>query len=92
MVQEIFDFIYDEALKEFEPSKYEIVNKLNFFSITLRVFAELRGEDAYIEIKTITVIFEYRVRSTCYWVFDIPEIEDKKQFVDYLSAELSKLL
>lgn len=31
MVQEIFDFIYDEALKEYEPSKYEIVNKLKFF-------------------------------------------------------------
>lgn len=91
MVQEIFDFIYDEALKEYEPSKYEIVNKLKFFSITLRLFAELRDEDAYIEINTLTVIFKCRSRSTCYWVFDIPEIGCKKQLVEYLSSELNKL-
>ncbi|MCO8066121.1 hypothetical protein NI459_00415 [Acinetobacter schindleri] len=92
MVQEIFDFIYDEAIKEYKPSKYEIVNKLKFFSITLRLFAELRDEDACIEINTLTVIFEYRLKSTSYWVFDIPEIEDKSQFIDWLSFELNKLL
>ncbi|OTG69921.1 hypothetical protein B9T38_14175 [Acinetobacter sp. ANC 4218] len=91
MVQEIFDFIYDEALKEYEPSKYDIVNKLNFFLIALRLFAELRDEDAYIEMNTLTLIFKYRLKSTCYWVFDVPEIEDKKQFIEYLSSELNKL-
>lgn len=91
MVQEIFDFIYDEALKEYEPSTYEIVNKLKFFSIALRLFAELMDEDAFIEINTLTVIFKCRSRSTCYWVFDMPEIGDKKQFVEYLSSELNKL-
>ncbi|MCO8043257.1 hypothetical protein OC498_11685 [Acinetobacter bohemicus] len=92
MVPEIFAFIYDEALKEYEPSKYEIVNKLKFFSITLRSFAELRGEDAYIEINTLTVIFKCRLGSKYYWVFDIPEIDDKEQFIDWLSSELNKLL
>ena len=91
MVQEIFDFIYDEALKEYEPSKCETVNKLKFLLIALRLFAELRDEDACIEINTLTLIFKYRLRSICYWVFDVPEIEDKKQFVEYLSSELNKL-
>lgn len=92
MAQEIFVFIYDEALKEYEPSKYETVNKLNFFSITLRLFAELRNEDAYIEISTLTIKFKYKFGSVCYWVFDIPVIEDKELFVEYMSSELNKLL
>ncbi len=91
MVQEMFDFIYDEVLKEYEPSTYEIVNKLKFFSIALRLFAELMDEDAFIEINTLTVIFKCRSGSTCYWVFDMPEIRNKKQFVEYLSSELNKL-
>jgi len=91
MVQEMFDFIYDEVLKEYEPSTYEIVNKLKFFSIALRLFAELMDEDAFIEINTLTVIFKCRSGSTCYWVFDMPEIRNKKQFVEYLSCELNKL-
>lgn len=91
MVQEMFDFIYDEVLKEYEPSTYEIVNKLMFFSIALRLFAELMDEDAFIEINTLTVIFKCRSGSTCYWVFDMPEIRNKKQFVEYLSSELNKL-
>lgn len=91
MVQEMFDFIYDEVLKEYEPSTYEIVNKLKFFSIALRLFAELMDEDAFIEINTLTAIFKCRSGSTCYWVFDMPEIRNKKQFVEYLSSELNKL-
>lgn len=91
MIQEIFCFIYDEALKEYESSEYHIVNKLKFLTIAFRLFAEIKGEDAYIEIRTLAVIFNFRLDSRAFWVCEIPEIEEeKKLFIEYLSIEMDK--
>ena len=89
MIQEIFCFIYDEALKEYESSEYHIINKLKFLTIALRLFAEIKGEDACIEIRTLAVIFNFRLDSRTFWVCEMPEIEEKLLFIEYLSTEIN---
>ena len=84
MTQETLVLVYDEALKVHGSATHDINGKLKFLAEYLSLYAKLRNEEALIEIKTLTVRFKYRSRSRTYWVFDMPEISNKKLYIEYL--------
>ena len=84
MTQETLVFVYDEALKVHGSAAHEINDKLKFLAEYLSLYAKLRNEEALIEIKALTVLFKYRSKSRTYWVFDMPEIEEKDLYIEYL--------
>lgn len=85
------ELIYAEALKLYRPSKYEAVNKLKFFASILELFAEIRNEDAIIEVKAVNIKFKFRSKNYVFWVFEIPDFKDRKLYLAYMSCQLGKL-
>ena len=85
------ELIYAEALKLYRPSKYETVNKLNFLALILELFAEIQKEHAIVDVKTVNIKFRFRSKNYIFWFFEIPDFEDKKQYLAYMSSHLSKL-
>jgi predicted metalloendopeptidase len=85
------ELIYAEALKLYRPSKYEAVNKLRFLASILELFAEIRDEDAIVEVKAVNVKFKFRCKSYDFSVFTIPDFKDRKLYLAYMSCQLSKL-
>lgn len=86
------ELIFAVALEKFKPSEYEIDNKLKFFALVLKLFVEMRKEEAIIEVKTVNVKFKFRSKSYAFWVFGIPNYEDRNLYLAYLKSQLSKLL
>lgn len=86
------ELIFAVALEQFKPSKYEIDNKLRFFGLILKLFVEMRKEQAIIEVKTVFIKFKFRSKSYTFWVFEIPDYEDRKLYLEYLRSQLTKLI
>lgn len=86
------ELIFAVALEQFKPSKYEIDNKLRFFALVLKLFVEMRKEQAIIEVKTVNVKFKFRSRSYAFWFFEIPDYEYRKLYLEYLRSQLTKLI
>ena len=86
------ELIYAEALKLYRPSKYEAVNKLRFLASILELFAEIRNEDAIVEVKAANIKFKFRSKNYVFWVFEIPDYKDRKSYLAYMNNHLSKLL
>src|SRR5690606_6477618 len=63
MTQETLVFVYDEALKVHGSAAHEINDKLKFLAEYLSLYTKLRNEEAFIEIKALTVLFKYRSKS-----------------------------
>lgn len=84
--------IFAVALEQFKPSKYEIDNKLRFFDLVLKLFVEMLKEQAIIEVKTVFIKFKFRSKSYTFWVFEIPDYEDRKLYLEYLRSQLTKLI
>ena len=85
------ELIYTEALKLYRPSKYKTINKLNFLALILELFAEIQKEQAIVEVKTVNIKFRFKSKNYIFWFFEIPDFEDKKQYLAYMSSHLSKL-
>ena len=86
------ELIFAVALEQFKPSKYENDNKLRFFGLVLKLFVEMRKEQAIIEVKTVFIKFKFRSKSYTFWVFEIPDYEDRKLYLEYLRSQLTKLI
>lgn len=86
------ELIFAVALEQFKPSEYEIDNKLRFFALVLKLFVEMRKEQAIIEVKTVFIKFKFRSKSYTFWVFEIPDYEDRKLYMEYLRSQLTKLI
>ncbi|MEB4802517.1 hypothetical protein [Acinetobacter soli] len=86
------ELIFAVALEQFKPSAYEIDNKLRFFALVLKLFIEMRKEQAIIEVKTVFIKFKFRSKSYTFWVFEIPNYEDRKLYLEYLRSQLTKLI
>jgi len=67
------------------------VNKLNFLALILELFAEIQKEHAIVDVKTVNIKFRFRSKNYIFWFFEIPDFEDKKQYLAYMSSHLSKL-
>lgn len=86
------ELIFAVALEQFKPSKYEIDNKLRFFALVLKLFVEMRKKQAIIEVKTVFIKFKFRSKSYTFWIFEIPDYEDRKLYMEYLRSQLTKLI
>lgn len=84
------ELIFAVALEQFKPSEYEIDNKLRFFALVLKLFVEMRKEEAIIEVKTVNVKFKFRSKNYVFWVFEIPDFEDRNLYLAYLKRQLAK--
>lgn len=84
------ELIFAVALEQFKPSEYEIDNKLRFFALVLQLFVEMRKEQAIVEVKTVFIKFKFKSKSYTFWVFDIPNYEDRKLYLEYLRSQLTK--
>ncbi len=78
------NWVYDEILATFEPTKSRTINKSRFLSENLKLIAEHLGEDASVTTKVSAVRFKYRSQTKTLWVFDVPDINDRFTFIKYL--------
>ncbi|WP_151791757.1 hypothetical protein [Acinetobacter soli] len=86
---EWFELIFAVALEQFKPSEDEIDNKLRFFALVLKLFVEMRQEQAIIEVKTVVIKFKFRSKTYIFWVFEIPNFEDRNLYLKYLKSQLA---
>lgn len=84
------ELIYSEALRLHKTSSYKAIDKLRFFALILELFVEMRNDEATIQIKTINIKFRLRSKNYIFWVFEIPDYQDKKLFMTYMYRQLSK--
>ena len=85
------ELIYVEALKLYRPSRYNTVSKLRFLTSILELFAEIQNENAIIEVKAVNIKFKFRSKNYVFWVFEMPDFNDKTLYLAYMSHHLSKL-
>lgn len=83
--------IYNEALCLHKPVKYEIFNKLKFSALILELFADLLNEHITLQIRTLAIVFKFRSKCITCWAFDIPSIDDRELFIEYMANQLNKL-
>ncbi|ATO20539.1 hypothetical protein BS636_13095 [Acinetobacter sp. LoGeW2-3] len=82
--------IYEAALKLHKPKKYRTINKVEFFALILELFSEIRHEEAIIQIEAVAVRFKFRTKGRTYWIFDMPEISDKRLYIEYILDQLDE--
>ena len=85
------ELIYSEALRIYKPTKYNTVNKLRFFALILELFAEMQHEDVIIQVKAVNVKIKLRSKNYIFWVFEMPDFQDKTLCLTYMSSKLSQL-
>jgi len=85
------ELIYTEALRLHEPSRYKTVNRLKFLALTLKLFVEIQNEHAIIEVKAVNIKFKFRSKNYVFWVFEMPDFNDKTLYLAYMSHHLSNL-
>lgn len=84
------ELIYSEALRLHKTSRYKAIDKLRFFALILELFVEMRNDEVTIQIKTVNIKFKLRSKNYIFWVFEIPDYQDKRLFMTYMYRQLSK--
>ena len=64
---------------------------ITFIYSILELFAEIQNENAIIEVKAVNIKFKFRSKNYVFWVFEMPDFNDKTLYLAYMSHHLSKL-
>lgn len=88
---DLYDYLYSQTLKAYKPVKSKERNKILFLAKVIEVFSNLEAIEYDLEIGAISITLEINLKFYTFWSVEMPRIENKTQFVKYLSSQLKNI-